>query len=211
MQSSDATFGGDLCAGAVVENARSQPAPNFSGSGSFTVDGNLMAGHFAGPIAQSAFLSAAPATATVPVSLQVYLPLAAGAPPTLVNLTAAQLRYDSASKQGQLNGVIRKADIDAAMVATAMLLDQRVQADPTSQNSQQILQIFDIGCTGHPEYKGDGHIETCEVTDNSIIKNVFAPDLDMFDANGNYAPNPANTDKDSLSVGFGFIAVGASF
>jgi hypothetical protein len=59
---------------------------------------------------------------------------------------------------------------------------------------------------------GDGVISTCEVATNSIIKNILAPDVQMFSNDGlTYAPNPANTHKDSLSVGVGFTAVKATF
>ena len=88
----------------------------------------------------------------------------------------------------------------------------------------QILQIFDFGGTADAQcgttcrnpngtcaVKSDGRISYCEVSTNAIIKNVLAPDVDLFDTAGNYRPNPANTDKDSLSVGFAFIAVGAKF
>ena len=46
---------------------------------------------------------------------------------------------------------------------------------------------------------------------NSTIQAVFAPDVQIYDANGNYAPNKTNAMKDSLSIGFGFTAVRASF
>jgi hypothetical protein len=46
---------------------------------------------------------------------------------------------------------------------------------------------------------------------DKVQQEQVAPDLDRLDANGNYAPNPANSDKDSLSVGFGFTTVTASF
>lgn len=105
-----------------------------------------------------------------------------------------------------------------------------------ASTNQQILDIFDTGGTqeaggtcmnsdGTPacknlapsamDYntcakKGDKIISTCEVATNSIIKNVLAPDVQMFQ-NGTYSPNAANAMKDSLSLGLGFTAVGASF
>jgi hypothetical protein len=113
---------------------------------------------------------------------------------------------------GQINGAIKNTDVQNNIIPNvAMLLDQRVTANPTGSTEKQILQIFDIGCDGMPQYKGDGHIEVCEVADNSIIKNVLNPDVQMFDANGNYHPNPANTMRDSLSLGLGFAGVKASY
>jgi len=89
----------------------------------------------------------------------------------------------------------------------------------------QIEAIFDVGdgakggpCTD-PDYSPgqegdaakDGVISSCEVATNSLIKNVLAPDVQIFDSSGNYHPNAANTDKDSLSIGVGFTAVPANY
>jgi hypothetical protein len=227
VRSSDGTFTSDSCAGARVTNGKPMAAPDFSGNGSFTVDASVMAGDFKGAITTSRLLSESPVTTTTPVTLDVYLPLFSLSPNTpigKVKLTAAQLKYDRVTRRGQVNGVIRKADLDSSNANAAVLLDQQVQANPTSSSSQQLLSIFDTGGAADPScgqtcknpdgscaVSHDGHIAICEVTTNSIIKNVLAPDVDMFDASGNYAPNPANTDKDSLSVGFGFEAVGANF
>jgi hypothetical protein len=134
-----------------------------------------------------------------------------------VDLVAGHLQFTlspstGAPMAGQLNGAIKKNDIQAVVVpAAAQSLDQIVTANPTSMQSQQLLQIFDIGCMATPSFKSDGHIEACEVSENSIIKNVLSPDVQLFDAAGNYAPNPANTNKDALSVGLGFMAVKATF
>ena len=57
----------------------------------------------------------------------------------------------------------------------------------------------------------DGMVGVCEVSGNSIIKNVLNPDVQMFDSAGNYHPNPANTNQVSLSLGLGFTAVKATF
>jgi hypothetical protein len=228
LRSSDVTFASDSCAGAVVTNAQMKANPDFSGNGSFTIDTTVMAGNFAGPISNSTFLSTAPATATTPVSLEVYLPLfsfGGTTMPTTLKITAAQLKLQG-GQRGQINGVIKKQDLDAAEVEVAATLNAQVQANPTSSTAMQLLQIFDFGGSADPTGKcgqtcqnpdgscakaNDGVISTCEVTTNPIIRNVLAPDVDMFDAQGNYAPNPANTSKDSLSIGFGFTAVGAKF
>ena len=63
----------------------------------------------------------------------------------------------------------------------------------------------------HCAVKGDRKIDVCEVATAGLIQNVLAPDIQMFDANGNYHPNPDNTHKDSLSLGLGFSAVTATF
>jgi hypothetical protein len=113
---------------------------------------------------------------------------------------------------GQLNGAIKEADVQSKLIpAAAAALDQAVTANPTSPQSMQILAVFDIGCSSNMSLKNDGHVAVCEVAQNSIIQNVLTADVQLFDSNGNYHPNPANTNKDSLSVGFGFTAAGATF
>ena len=95
-RSNDSQLTADGCAGAEVTNAKAMVGPDFSGNGSFTVDSTVVPGQFAGTIATGTFLSGAPATATTPTALQVYLPLftlTAATPATLVPLTggAAQV------------------------------------------------------------------------------------------------------------------------
>ena len=80
----------------------------------------------------------------------------------------------------------------------------------SSSSTMQILTIFDVGGCGNAQAM-DCRIDPCEVAENSIIKKVLAPDVQIFDANGNYAPNKQNTTPDSMSVGLGFTAVQASF
>jgi hypothetical protein len=207
-----------------VTNAVPQLSPNFGGSGNFTVDPSVNGGEFSGGLQSSMFQSALEAG---PVSLDVYLPLfglTPGTPAQRLPLSAARLRLDRKSRHGEIYGVIRKEQIDGVIANVAVLLNDRVQQDPNSQSSQQMLQIFDTGGQGggfcgqtceNPQggcaKAGDGRIDTCEVSTNAIIKNVLAPDVDMFDGAGNYAPNPQNSDRDSLSVGFGFNVVGAHF
>jgi hypothetical protein len=56
----------------------------------------------------------------------------------------------------------------------------------------------------------DNVIDTCEVSTCPVLKNVIQPDVQMFQG-GVYSPNPANTTKDSISVGVGFTAKPATF
>ena len=63
----------------------------------------------------------------------------------------------------------------------------------------------------HPNGLHNNLLCGCCVRQNSIIMNVLAPDIQVYDANGNYAPNAHNATKDSLSIGIGYTAVQASF
>jgi len=191
-------------------------APKYDGTDTFMKDTTSFQGaQFAGRITNGLYSSNNPATTTHPVSIDLQLPLVSGAAPVTLNIIGAHVQFRVSNGKimsGQINGAIKGTDVTNTIIPNvAMLLDSRVMANPMGSTEKQILQIFDIGCTGHMEYKMDGKIETCEVSDNSIIKNVLNPDVQMFDAGGNYKPNPANTTKDSLSLGLGFTAVKAAF
>jgi hypothetical protein len=193
-------------------------APKYDGTDTFMVDspGGFAGAQFAGRIVNGTFSSNSPVTTTHPVSVSLQLPLVAGAAPVELKIIGAHIQFKVSSGKitgGQINGAIRSTDVTNTIIPNvANLLDQRVTANPTGSTEKQILQIFDIGCPGMDNLKGDGHIATCEVSTNSIIKNVLNADVQMFAADGvTYHPNPANTMKDSLSLGLGFTAVKASF
>jgi hypothetical protein len=219
----DPSFVNDPCAGVEVVRAADKTPPDFTGNGSYTRASGAMAGQLKGPLTMARFSSESPATSAQPVVLDVKLPgIAFGAGTVDVRLTAAQVSYTHQSgglTQGQVHGAIVKSDIDKVVQQVAAILNMRVTNDPTSTTNMQILQIFDQGCTdplaknfdGTTAAKSDGKIAVCEVSGNAIIKNVLAPDVDLFAADGSWRPNPANTDKDALSIGFGFTAVGAKF
>jgi hypothetical protein len=143
-------------------------------------------------------------------------------------------------KGGQINGAIKNDDVQNSIIpSVAVILTNKVTSGTgMASTNQQILDIFDTGGNDDPAHpsgctnpdgtpacknlapsaadfnscavKGDKKISTCEVATNSIIKNVLAPDVQMFQG-GVYMPNAANTMKDSLSLGLGFTAVKADF
>jgi hypothetical protein len=65
-----------------------------------------------------------------------------------------------------------------------------------------MLELFDDD--------GDGTITVAEVLENALIASLLSPDLDLIDERGQLNPRSDGI-KDSMSVGFGFDAVGASF
>jgi hypothetical protein len=110
--------------------------------------------------------------------------------------------------QGQLNGSIRHADFMALVPPfLAQSFTSQIQSDPTSNTAIQIKQIFDTGCTAGDGFQNDDVIELCEVTGSSLIQAVLAPDVQIRDADGNYAPNPLNTTRDANSFGVAFTAI----
>jgi hypothetical protein len=227
VTSGDSTYQNDQETGALAQVGKSfnytgptmcttgAGGPKYDGTDTFMLDSSFSGAQFAGRIANGLYSSNSPVTTTHPVEIKLQLPLVSGAAPVSLDIIGAHIQFRVSSSglmSGQINGAIKSTDVQNTIIPNvAMLLDQRVTANPTGSTEKQILQIFDIGCTGMPQLKGDGHIAVCEVADNSIIKNVLNPDVQMFDAAGNYHPNPANTTKDSLSLGLGFTGVKATF
>jgi hypothetical protein len=178
-------------------------APKYDGTDTFSIDPANSTATFYGNIAAGTFTSNNPATTTAPVTLTVALPLVAGQPPLSVPVTAGRVTFkrDATGKitGGQLNGALRKEDVDSKILpAVAALITAQVQ-DPMASAA---IKMFDINM--------DGTVTVDELKQNSLITNFLSPDIQLFD-NGVYKPNPAKTAKDSLSLGLGFEAVKASF
>jgi hypothetical protein len=236
-QSSDSTYQSDTCASttAQIGNSVTTP-PKYDGTDSFTVNTTLGSGTFLGPIKAGAFNSNSPVTATNPVNITVLLPLIAGATPVEMDITGAHIQYTEMANglaMGQIHGAIKNENVQGKIIPNvAQLLTNKVSSGMGMMSTnQQILSIFDTGgtadttgaCQGtckNPAgdwsgrmcaVKNDMQIDTCEVATNSIIKNVLAPDVQMFSDDGTtYKPNAANTHKDSLSLGLSFTAVKAT-
>jgi hypothetical protein len=239
--STDAAFQSDSCATATVNVGQSIVAPalpDYSGMGHFMIDSGQQGGMFNGPIKAGKFASSAPATTKTPVSVTIKLPLVAGADPVKLQVIGAHLQFtrgaDGKITGGQLNGAIKESAVQMDIIPNvATLLSNKLMNDmPQTSADMQIASIFDTGgkidpadttCTAgckNPTYGArpgmcaaakDNIIDTCEVSTAGLIQNVLAPDVQMFDASGAYAPNSANTVKDSLSLGLSFTAVGAVF
>jgi hypothetical protein len=227
--SGDAAYQNDDATGALVQVGKSATytdtntdgkcgagdvAPKYDGTDTFMLDTAFAGAQFAGRISNGLYSSNSPVTTTHPVTVSLQLPLVSGAPPVQLDIVGAHIQFRVSGGKiasGQINGAIRQTDVTNKIIPNvADLLNSRVVANPTGSTEKQILQIFDIGCTGMTNLKGDGMISVCEVADNSIIKNVLNPDVQMFDGS-TYKPNSANTTKDSLSLGLGFTAVKATY
>jgi hypothetical protein len=215
--SSDATYMNDSCATSVVSTGKNQ-MPN---TGAYMIDTTLAQGNFTGTLTSAAFDST---TSRMPPDVQMILPL-----PILpgqvikVPIHGAHVQYSAMTAgvtAGRLNGGVTKQDIDAVVVpGVAAGFDTQVQMDPGSQNSMTILTLFDVGngnggnCVNPDGTMGmpnDMRIATCEVAGSQIIQTLLAPDVQLFQG-GAYNPNPANTAKDSLSLGLAFTGVPSSF
>jgi hypothetical protein len=226
-RSADASFTSDGCAASDLYAGTAMASPDYSGNGHFTVDATATAGHYSGPIVTSRFTSQpSPAVAEVGVTAHAMVPIFGPVPVDLVGTRITYVRSGTGVMMGQLNGAIRNQDVQTKVVPNlAAAFNQQIASNPSSSTSMQLLAIFDNGGKANPAcaagtcknldgscaVKGDNVISDCEVSSSGLIQNVLAPDVQMFDSAGNYRPNPANTNKDSLSVAFGFTAVRATF
>ena len=176
--------------------------PKFDGSDTFMATG--APAQFYGNIAAGTFTSDSPLTATTPIQFTLSLPLVEGQDPLLLPITAGYITYNVSAAGvvtgGQMNGGVKKSDIDGSIVPTvAKLLTAQIKADP----SNMTLASFDTD--------KNGTVTAAEVAANPTVSPFLAPDIQLFAADGSYAPNKANTVKDSLSIGVGFTAVKATW
>jgi hypothetical protein len=219
LQTADAQLATDDMAGANLYAGKPGMAPRFDGNDQLTIDANVPPGIFLGRLAASRFTSNNPPTTKLPVDVTLSLYVFSPTSPVTLPLHGAAIRFTTDPNglmSGQINGSVKDADVKNIIVPQiAQSLNAAIQMDPNSNTAKQILAIFDIGNCTNPDMTkavaNDGRIDPCEVATNPIIQNVLAPDVDIYDANGNYAPNPLNTGKDSLSIGVGFSAVHATF
>jgi hypothetical protein len=202
--------------------------PDFSGKGVFTVDENYAPAQFFGVLKSGSFQSNSPllpAAQSVPIYINIQLPLIPGVAPLMLKVNGSHIRFDAGTDMqssqpgllnGQLHGSIKISDVQNTIIpAAAMLLTQWIAQERSSGNASMIEQLFDTGgCTnsnGSMAKAMDYKIESCELATNNILKPLLVPDIQVYDADGNYAPNKLNTTPDSLSLGLGFTAVKADF
>jgi hypothetical protein len=227
LGSSDAGFTVDPCALTQLQNGKNQANPDFSsGMGAFTVDPAAATAFFGGPLISAAFDSLPlPPVATTPVRMALKLPMMGQA---LVPVTAGHIHFTVAGSglmSGQIQGAISTADVNGYLVPGLQAqLNAAAMQSPCGANCMQVRQLFDTGGKADPACgttcknpdgtcakANDGVISYCEVATSGIIQNILLPDVQLTDGLGHYKPNPANSVKDSFSIGLGFTAVPAVF
>src|SRR5262249_42637212 len=113
---------------------------------------------------------------------------------------------------GAVRGSVRIAEFTQVVVPgiAAAFNNQILSNGP---QKALILQMFDLGgCFGPPNNMQaqpmDGKIDECEVSTSMLFQVLLAPDVQIYDGNGMYKPNPdPNAKPDSFSVGIGFTGV----
>jgi hypothetical protein len=151
-----------------------------------------------------------------PDVVHISLPLAEGLPPVGIDLVAARgdipLGSGGTIDGGRVGGALAKKDVDQALIpavhGVVMQVVQRTchgkppHCCPAGSPGATILSLLDSDM--------DCQVSLDEFRNNPLVANMFSPDLDLFDAAGNLHPNQDGV-KDSLSFGFSFDSVGATF
>jgi hypothetical protein len=184
-----------------VRYAAPTSEPDFSGSGSFSVD----------PLApRSARIPAtiknhhvSTAAATVPLSIQL------GAAPITLPLQRARIFATCGTttcSSGRVNGAVLRSDIDSTLVPGLVavfqpLVNRDCPVAPNCMDGSTGKTIVDLFDADH-----DLVITTAELLDNGLIQALLAPDVDLLNAKG--APGHDGV-ADALSFGIGFTGVRA--
>jgi hypothetical protein len=175
---------------------QTQSMPNFDGSDEFILDstastdspivGSVANGHFTG----------GPGTSQAQMFLLGQL--------VEVDLIGVRFEVDLSAEgctNGKLGGGVTAEEFRGKLLpAIAEGLNQIIIADKDAENT--LLKVFDSD--------NNGTITTREFETNPLLMLAASPDLDLFDASGQFHPNQDGV-KDSYSIGLGFTCVPASF
>jgi hypothetical protein len=182
------------------------PADNFSGVEGFALDPHEGADGLLNGALVEGRLRAGPGT--VPIQLAMF-----GATPEVVALVGvgARLRAlasDEGLAGGRFCGALTEAEVDEVLIpAMAVGVDSIVRRDcpggPCTPDTQgeDLAPLFDED--------EDGTVPLEEFRANALIESTVGnPDLDLFDADGQFNPRMDGI-KDALSFCLGFTAAGA--
>lgn len=127
-------------------------------------------------------------------------------------------------KDGILHGVLSQKDIDEKIVPlVATLLSGMINKDPTSDTAKTVIGLFENQsdpvtvkkCADTPKDCCKTSPTTCKIlpaeVKTSAVGGVLAPDVQVFDSNGKWAPTPGGKKYDGMSVGIGFTGIQAKY
>lgn len=185
--------------------AAEDPAPDFSGAGAFVVAADsptdaLLLGRISG-----AEFAGGPRTILLRVAI------AAGQPPIEVHLVGARIEADLTATTcvGRIGGAISGQELDGVVLpAVAQVTNQQIAEDcpggacTAGSSGETFLDLFDTD--------GSGDVSVPELKASDLIGTFLAPDVDLLDGAGNYAPRSDGV-KDCLSLGIGMTCVQAAF
>ncbi|RMH39808.1 MAG: hypothetical protein D6689_15610 [Deltaproteobacteria bacterium] len=167
--------------------------------------GNIVAGKFTG----------GPGRVTLELSL-------GDGDPVVLNLIGARIEVnasDTALTSGKLAGAVTQEELDnnvlpaiVDVMATSIAEDCAGGTPPDccmpDSTGETLVDLFDDCSDGSTTC--DCQVSLDELKNNDLISSLLSPDVDLLDASGKFNPRDDGV-KDSLSLGVGFTAVGASF
>lgn len=150
-------------------------------------------------------------------TIVIELPVIAGAPPLRLSLLGAHIDIQQVSAdglmEGRLGGAVPVSDVEMSILPTLhQYIDAIITADCTGTAPDCCADPESTGATllGIFDADKDCTVPLQEMKDNALISSLLNADLDLLDADGNYAPNTEGT-KESLSLGLGFTATTGTF
>lgn len=222
-----------MCTGATLYLAKArgmgEPLPKYDGSDVFTKDPSAKA-------ELTATVTANQLSSTLPKNLlkteesRMDLVLRLGGMPLVLPLRGVHIQGRLADRggklfidEGQLHGVVSKADIDLRVVPPiALMITQMINGDPTSGTTMTIISLFENLMNPVSQAKCMVAADccrtspaTCKILPAEILASpiggVLSPDVQVFNEMGEWAPVPGGTKKNGMSVGIGFTSVPATF
>lgn len=182
------------------------PADNHSGREPLDLDQSVEAGLMSGAIEDGRMtveLGTAPLALTFPGLGERFI----------FQLTGARMEAEITEDGmiGRIGGAISREDVDTNMVPALAEGFRRAIAKDCPANQcvdrsfgQLLIEVFD----GSEPF--DYVITEEELRTSSLFEALFAPDMDLYDSEGNYAPG-CDLENESLSISVGFAAVRADF
>lgn len=150
-------------------------------------------------------------------TIVIELPVIAGAPPLRLSLLGAHIDIQQVSAdglmEGRLGGAVPVSDVETSILPTLhQYIEAAIAEDCTGTAPECCADLESTGATllGIFDADKDCAVPLQELQDNALIASLLNADVDMLDADGNYAPNSDGT-KESLSLGLGFTATTATF
>jgi len=167
------------------------PAPNFTGTGEFTIKTGTTTLKLAGKITGGKLTAAGDLLITIPAgddaSKYPLVTIKKGRLEAIVADSAT-----SAMTSGKINGLLPWTDVTTKIIPAMQVSVDKAYKDPNTAAATKTLMktLFDVN--------GDGTITVDEITNSAALKLVLSPDVDG-----------GSGTLDSMSVGMGFTAVKA--
>ncbi|MBT8496506.1 MAG: hypothetical protein KJO07_25890 [Deltaproteobacteria bacterium] len=149
-----------------------------------------------------------------PGTVRLELPLV-GDTPLVLDLIGAQAKVTVGAnglQSGRLGGAVTEDALRTDVLPALQQILVDVAGEDCVPGGETCCTPESTGELLYDLFDEDGScdISLTELENNSLISTLLAPDLDLLDEGGNFNPNSDGV-LDSLSLGIGFSAVGATF